>query len=131
PVASSDLSNWESDYDLLVGNETSGDRPWRGVLSALAIAPGGLSEINPDHPGNLSNEEFREELGSDDAYILKEPLNLAGADAHKLPSEFSSHFVESAVKQNAFIVILNVATADEKLEGPARIVSHSLDTFNR
>lgn len=131
PVASSDLSNWESDYALLLGNETSGDRPWRGVLSALAIAPIALSEIEPDHPGDLNDEKVRERLRSREAYILAEPLRLSGGEAHKLPSGFSSRFADSAVERNAFTVILNLATADEKLEGPARIVSHSQDKFNR
>lgn len=137
PVASSDLSNWNRDYDLLLGNETTGDRPWRGVISTLAITPAALSAIETDHPGDLGdlgdlgNGKSREELRNHHAYILTEPLNLAGGEAHRLPSEFSSRFVDKAVEQNAFTVILNAATADEELKGPARMVSQSLDQFNR
>lgn len=32
-----DLSNWDPGYELLVGNEASGDRPWLGTLHLLAI----------------------------------------------------------------------------------------------
>jgi len=32
-----DLSNWEPEYHLLLGNEWVGERPWHGRLDALAI----------------------------------------------------------------------------------------------
>lgn len=32
------LHNWDSDYPLILGNEGTGDRPWRGQLSRLSIA---------------------------------------------------------------------------------------------
>ena len=35
--ARSRLSNWNPDYPLLVGNERTGDRPWRGTVFALTI----------------------------------------------------------------------------------------------
>ena len=31
------LSNWDPEYPLLIGNEQTGDRPWRGRLFALEI----------------------------------------------------------------------------------------------
>ena len=31
------LSNWDSAYPLLIGNEQTGDRPWRGRVFALEI----------------------------------------------------------------------------------------------
>lgn len=31
------LSNWSEDYRLAIGNELSGDRPWRGALAMVAI----------------------------------------------------------------------------------------------
>jgi glycopeptide antibiotics resistance protein len=31
------LSNWSREYPLLIGNERTGDRPWRGRVFALAI----------------------------------------------------------------------------------------------
>ncbi|MCA9086242.1 MAG: DUF1553 domain-containing protein, partial [Planctomycetaceae bacterium] len=32
-----DLSNWNSEYQLIVGNEATGDRPWTGELSLIAV----------------------------------------------------------------------------------------------
>src|SRR4029453_656978 len=31
------LSNWSADYPMLIGNERTGDRPWRGRVFALTI----------------------------------------------------------------------------------------------
>jgi len=32
-----DLSNWDTGFRLVLGNETSGDRPWRGTLHRVAL----------------------------------------------------------------------------------------------
>jgi VanZ family protein len=32
------LSNWSSEYPVLIGNERTGDRPWRGRVFALTVA---------------------------------------------------------------------------------------------
>jgi hypothetical protein len=36
------LRDWDCSYPLLVGNESSGDRPWRGEIRGLAIYPRAL-----------------------------------------------------------------------------------------
>jgi VanZ family protein len=35
----SDFSNWDSSFDLVIGNEATGNHPWVGTLSELAIYP--------------------------------------------------------------------------------------------
>ncbi len=35
--AAGDLSAWDPHYRLVLGNELTGDRPWRGTISAVAI----------------------------------------------------------------------------------------------
>lgn len=46
-----DFSNWSTDYKLAVGNETSGDRPWKGTLHLLAIYNRALSEAEVRNTG--------------------------------------------------------------------------------
>lgn len=42
--AGGDLANWDDDYRLLLGNETTGDRPWVGTLYLVAIYDRALTE---------------------------------------------------------------------------------------
>jgi hypothetical protein len=131
PVAPGNLTNWENDFALLLGNETTGNRPWRGLISAMAIAPVALSSAELTRIGDLRDVTAQEELLGHEAYILAQPLRLTGGEAHQLPAEISTRFVDSAVAHNAFTVILRLATADLGLHGPARMVSLSRDNFNR
>lgn len=32
------LDNWDTDFPLVIGNETTGDRPWQGYVSEVAIS---------------------------------------------------------------------------------------------
>lgn len=46
-----DLSNWDDNFPLLLGNEATGDRPWRGVFHRVAIYGRALSaeEVRRNH----------------------------------------------------------------------------------
>lgn len=44
--AGGDLSNWDDSYRLLLGNETSNDRPWIGTLHLVALYDRALSEAD-------------------------------------------------------------------------------------
>lgn len=39
-----DLSNWDASFQLVLGNETSGDRPWLGTLHRVALLDRALSD---------------------------------------------------------------------------------------
>ena len=56
-----DLSNWQDDFKLVVGNETSGDRPWLGTLHLLAIYDRALS---PDEIRSTGQALVRYDLAS-------------------------------------------------------------------
>lgn len=57
-----DMSNWDSSYQLALGNELTGDRPWMGSLHLVAIYSRALSETDvgqnyqagPDGTGNVN-----------------------------------------------------------------------------
>lgn len=44
-----DLDNWNSSYELLMGNEASGNRPWLGSLYRVAIYDGAINKIQADN----------------------------------------------------------------------------------
>jgi len=44
PVAGGNLTNWDSGFAFVLGNETSGDRQWQGTVRFLAIHNRALSE---------------------------------------------------------------------------------------
>ena len=43
PRQSSEISGWNPTYGVLLGNESTGDRPWRGTIHAMRILAGALS----------------------------------------------------------------------------------------
>ncbi len=45
-TAAGDLSNWDSSYRLLLGNEATGDRPWIGTLHLVAVYDHALSDAD-------------------------------------------------------------------------------------
>ena len=50
-----DLSNWDRDFPLLLGNELSGDRTWEGYVSEVHIADRALSK---DELVHVFSEKF-------------------------------------------------------------------------
>ncbi len=44
PIPGGDFSNWDTDYDLLLGNEATGDAPWLGRLYRVAIYGRAMSD---------------------------------------------------------------------------------------
>ncbi|MEL6927300.1 MAG: VanZ family protein [Cyanobacteria bacterium J06600_6] len=43
-LANINLSNWDHDFYLTIGNEATGDRPWNGLISDLYISDRGLNQ---------------------------------------------------------------------------------------
>jgi VanZ family protein len=116
-LASSDsLAGWDRGYDVLLGNESTSDRPWRGTLSSLALLPGRDAAPGTSPAG---------------AYHLPSPVSLDGSRATRLPADSARRFLDSAVERNAFTVVATIVSADTAQAGPARIVSYSRGPFHR
>lgn len=72
---SGDLSGWDMDYPLLVGNEMGADRQWMGEVYLVAVFDRALNEAeigrnfgtgsNPATPGTVGNNPPVVDLGSD------------------------------------------------------------------
>ena len=45
-LINADLSNWNEDFYLTIGNEVTGDRPWNGYLNSLYISDRSLERLH-------------------------------------------------------------------------------------
>ncbi len=127
PTRSSALETWDETYPLQLGNERTGDRPWRGTITALSVFPSAFTRADVLALGtHLDNEVQRPA-----AYVAPNPVTLDGGTAAIVPAEVSRTFAQQAMHHDAFTVIVQFETASLLQEGPARIVSFSNDPFHR
>ena len=151
------LSNWDSDFPLLLGNEQTGDRPWRGQVSQLHIAARAISQSEveyvlsqnnsltvirdslvasyqlrgrgsyPDRTGHLPDLIWQVEPPE-----VQEGIRVLLAPSHWLKTASPTTFLTQRLRKTSqFTLIATVATADTNQIGPARIVSLSGDTSQR
>ncbi|MEP7308731.1 MAG: VanZ family protein [Acidobacteriota bacterium] len=148
------LSNWDPKYPLLIGNEYTGDRPWRGRVVALDITdaatpadavrrfsagesvalPGariatfafnGGASYN-DASGSLPGLEWTEPQSAHGQVGVQ----LAGTSWLQSAGP-ASELARRLQKTNAFTLHITCATDDIDQDGPARIVSNSVSPFLR
>lgn len=135
PARPSSLANWDAGFELLLGNERTADRPWRGELATLALVPAALSPHEIRALADLSalgDRAVLARIAGPGAYLLPAPLSLQGGSAAaRIAPEAARRFLELAVERNAFTLVASLSTADITQTGPARVVSFSADPFNR
>ena len=144
------LSNWSPDYTLLVGNERTGDRPWRGTVFSLEItdaatpvslirrfaagesvllrgAPVARFEFAGSAPyrdvvGNVADLDWAAPQPGDP---LEDSVGMTGRrwlQSHVPPA----NLVHRLRQTNAFTLRVTCATSEPAQTGPARIVSNSV-----
>jgi len=153
--ARSRLSNWSAGYPLLVGNERTGDRPWRGRVFGLTITDSATS-----------HESLRRFAGGEPITVAGTPVAAFTLDgtppyrdaARHLPALVWTDLSHDATadgialtgagrwlqtegaaadlalrlpQSNAFSIRLQCATADVAQRGPARIISNSVSPYFR
>jgi len=150
------LSNWDSTFPLLIGNEATGNRPWKGNISQVYFTNRSLSatEISqvfteknsrysndpwitayqltdkgdyPDQKGLAPDLEWRENPPQDN-YQGMTPLTQ---QHWLLTSKPASKLIQAIQQTSQFSLVTTVATRDTYQTGPARIVSLSADPFRR
>jgi VanZ family protein len=156
-LATSSLHTWDPTFPLVLGNEASGDRPWRGLLSDLAL----VSEPPPAALGHpFSSAQSRQAAGAEALmahYPLSGPSTLQDENGQlpdlvwqgsgSLPtgnagSVFTgdrwlstltpvSLLNEKVAQSSQFTLTATIATTDPVQSGPARIISISRDPFQR
>jgi hypothetical protein len=146
------LSDWNGQYPLLIGNEATGDRQWSGKVDDLffldrALAPaeaaaalGGSLPADPfafypldgqapytDNLGNLPPLTWQ---GSPSTTSHESGVKV-GPEDWLATNDPSAALAERLEEAGAFTISLSVSTAVPIQDGPARIVSNSLDTLHR
>ena len=151
------LSNWDLNYPLLLGNEKSGDRPWQGFISEAYIADRAISKeevtkvftdrnglnsigrnliahyqlngINnySDRTGNLPDLIWRGQPASN-----YDKRGVFLSEHHWLETADSAQLINQRIREaNQFTIGATVASANVKQDGPARIISLSSSTTDR
>lgn len=151
------FSNWDKAFPLILGNELTGDRPWRGSIQEVYIADRAISpteaerlasEDKPlavlrnslvawyrlnglaryrDETGHLSDLTWR---GNPQAIQPAEGVFLAPAQWLETSSP-ASYLTQRITGTSQFTLGLTVATGDIAQERTARIVSLSADPNRR
>ncbi len=126
------MENWAPGYALLLGNEATGDRPWRGRIDALALLPRPLARAELAAASRLSDPQVRDSLQARGAWLLPAPVVLQGdVGPMQLPPEVARRFTDEAMRHGGFSVVARITPEDEAQRGPARIISLSQDPFHR
>jgi hypothetical protein len=147
------LSNWSLDYPLLIGNERTGDRPWRGRVFALTMMDAampltsvrrfsrGESVILPGSPiaqFNLTGASpYTDSAGNLPSLEWTEPRDALVEGGASLPhpwlqSDGSASALARRLREtNAFTLRVHCVTDDPDQQGPARIVSNSVSPLLR
>lgn len=130
PVARPQPADWNPNFPILLGNETTNDRPWKGTVSEVAILRGALTR------GEIASAAQRS--SSLDAMFQQRMLYrhqssnvLSGGPGIRLPASLSEDLARSISADGAFTVILRISVENVLQEGPARIISFSANTLNR
>jgi hypothetical protein len=146
------LSNWSSEYPLLIGNELTGDRAWRGRVFSLRMADAAESPVTVrrfaagepivmtgtpvaafDFTGS---PPFKDATGHlPDIEWSRPNASATGASGHGsswLQSDGPASGLAERLRQtNAFTLLVRCATEDTDQNGPARIISNSVSPWLR
>jgi hypothetical protein len=133
----SDFSNWSPAFHLAVGNELTGDRPWSGTISELAIYPFAMlpTQVSDLAGQTTSTDSVRKTAmqGSSGAAIVgpmqSTALTFFGRALLSRQEELSLY--KELVSRNQLTLVVRMRTNNLEQVGPARIVTYSLDPVSR
>jgi glycopeptide antibiotics resistance protein len=154
------LSNWDPSFPLALGNEATGNRPWRGSMAELYIADRAITKQSAAAIFANQNPvaEFQDHLlaayqltGITAASDIKDQTehlaNLvwkpspSGPSIKKGVSLSPEHWLittnpvapltQKLLQTSQFTLVTTIATADPTQTGPARIISISEDSLHR
>ncbi|MEM9626357.1 MAG: VanZ family protein [Pseudomonadota bacterium] len=155
-----DLESWDCGYPLIIGNEATEDRPWRGRLRGLAIYPQALtdSDVSALSAGFIAADSKirRHAMGVGLAVVFPEDDNAIreAGDRHAVADEGGHLGVADGTLEidrpmlfevkkelgglcdqikaaDAFTIEAELASLALDQQGPARIVSMSIDQQRR
>jgi hypothetical protein len=133
----SDFSNWSPAFHLAVGNELTGDRPWSGTISELAIYPFAMSPTQVSGlTGQTTNSESVQKAaikGPSQAAIVG-PLQstaLTHFGRPLLSKQDELALYKELVSRNQLTLVVRMRPNNLEQDGPARIVTYSLNPVSR
>jgi hypothetical protein len=125
----SDFSNWGPDFHLAVGNELTGDRPWSGTISELAIYPFAMS------PSQINDLADKASMKWPTAAVMVGPMQptalTTGFGRPLLSGPEDVTLYHTLVSRSQLTLLVRMQTNNLEQTGPARIVTYSLDPENR
>lgn len=153
------LNQWNTNFPLVIGNERTGDRPWQGSVSQIAIADKAFSDSeiekvfsNPNYLASTNDailakyefdgkDSYRDITGKQPDLLWQGQVSKSSSSNEKGISVDSSRWLktEEPVKlinqriseTSEFTIITTVASANLLQKGPARIISVSGDPMHR
>jgi glycopeptide antibiotics resistance protein len=153
----STIRGWDPAYTLVLGNEHTADRPWRGNITELIIADKAISEgevaqvlsgmgrsalpatsllaeyeLKGDGPYRDRTEHLPELRWEGRNAHAQGEAGVSLAPDHWLETETPVTFLTRRILQTSeFTLCVTTGSADVNQTGPARIVSVSTDPYNR
>ena len=146
------LTNWDDAFYLMIGNERTGDRPWKGRVLRVDLSPEAVSadtirrfasatpirvpqgdlvrlSSSPNQTGNYN-------LTGLPAMIPQSSRNSASETTGPFVRWFRSvdpprQLARAVRASNSFTLRLTCSSDDPNQDGPARIFSYSADTQQR
>jgi len=124
----SDFSNWSPAFHLAAGNELTGNRPWSGTISELAIFPFAMS-------AEQINDFARQTASSHGTAPIVGPMQptestmRSGGPLLSKPEELTLY--NTLVSRSQLTLLVRMRTNNLEQSGPARIVTYSQDPANR
>lgn len=138
------LTNWDTSFPLVVGNEATGDRPWQGTMRSLQLDVRCDDPLPPavivdyDFSGEAPFEAISRREDGPPLSWSKGPATPQGGDSVTTgPGEWLatnvpfSNFSNYASHCHHIVINTTVAAANPAQSGPARIVSISADPYRR
>jgi hypothetical protein len=151
------ISTWDKNFNLVLGNELTGDRPWKGSLAHLYFIDRAVtktevaSAFSAQDPsavfGNAvvawyrltdSDSYYDEMRHLSDLIWIGEPRKSQtgggvsiGSHNWLQSSDPAEYLTQKILKTSQFTLGVTVATDDTRQTGPARIVSLSSDLYHR
>jgi VanZ family protein len=157
PIIPTNLSNWDLNFPLLIGNEKTGYRSWNGYISEVWIANRSIDQEEVKLAFSTSNFNQSLEEGLIAFYPLNNTENLQDA-TNNLPNLVwqgnlthltenlgvfidknnslstvnpATILIEKLRETSEFTISLKVATVSLQQTGPARIISLSGSPYER
>jgi len=113
-----DFSNWDDTFDLILGNEASGDRPWLGQLHLIAVycAALDLEQVMQNFAAGLPPFSDPADTDEDGVFdVIDNCPNDPNADQLNLDSDTAGDACDTDIDNDGVVNILDSAPLNNKV----------------